>query len=203
MLDEPMVTVAEAAKLLHVHTATIRRYINSGRLPAYRIGRRRLAVRRRDLDRLIEPRAVGQRVPTERAEVDDDWTSLPRRLTPEEQRRGLEALERVKALQAEMLAKRGGVPFPESWELINEMRDERPQDLGGTGDGGWYPLPKRFTADEQRRGLAVMDEAEALQAELLARRGGVLLPESWELIAEMREERMRELMGDDAPEPSA
>jgi len=54
----------------------------------------------------------------------------PRRLPPEEQQRGLAALERMKALSDEIMAERGGVPFSPSWELLNEARDERSRQLG-------------------------------------------------------------------------
>jgi len=51
---------------------------------------------------------------------------------PEERRRGLEALERVERLEAEILKERGGQPFsPPSWELLNESRDERTRGLDG------------------------------------------------------------------------
>ena len=52
-----------------------------------------------------------------------------RRLTPEEQRRALAALERAERTQAKILADRGGEPFSPSWELLNEARDERTRQL--------------------------------------------------------------------------
>ncbi len=54
-LDEEYVTVAEAATLLRVAPSTIRRWIREGDVPAHRIGRRRVALRRADLARLITP----------------------------------------------------------------------------------------------------------------------------------------------------
>jgi excisionase family DNA binding protein len=120
MLDEPMVTIAEAAKLLRVHTATIRRYISSGRLPAYRIGRRRLAVRRRDLDRLIEPRDTGD------------------------------------------------LPQPQGRGPYDDLPAQNGDDGSLAGDDGWLPIRTRLTPEEQRRGLAVMAELQALQAEMLS-----------------------------------
>jgi len=39
-LSERMLTIQEAAHLLHVHANTVRRWSNSGQLRAYRIGRR-------------------------------------------------------------------------------------------------------------------------------------------------------------------
>ena len=51
-------------------------------------------------------------------------TDIPR-LTDEEQQRALEELQRTRAFRALLLAERGGVPFPESWPLIREAREER------------------------------------------------------------------------------
>jgi hypothetical protein len=53
---------------------------------------------------------------------------LPRRMTKEQQRRGLELLAEVKRLRAEQLARYGEFT-PESWVLINEARDERTEQL--------------------------------------------------------------------------
>jgi hypothetical protein len=55
---------------------------------------------------------------------------MPRRLTPEEKQRGLDAMERLKALSDQILAERGGKPFSPSWKLINEARDDRSRQLG-------------------------------------------------------------------------
>ena len=53
VLNEDYVTVPEAAKLLQVHISTIRRWIDSGDLPAHRVGQRRIIVKRGDLANLI------------------------------------------------------------------------------------------------------------------------------------------------------
>ncbi len=55
----------------------------------------------------------------------DDWTRPIPRLTEDEKRRALEAMERAWEFQERLLAARGGVPFPESWPLIREAREER------------------------------------------------------------------------------
>lgn len=52
-----------------------------------------------------------------------------RNLTPEQIRRGLAAMDRIEQLQMEIMERRGGVPFPPSWELINEARDESTRQL--------------------------------------------------------------------------
>ncbi len=48
-------TVAEAAEVLGVSRTTIWRWIESGRLPAYRIGRKTIRIRRADLPSLLKP----------------------------------------------------------------------------------------------------------------------------------------------------
>jgi excisionase family DNA binding protein len=125
-MDEEYVTVAEAAALLRVATSTIRRWIREGDVPAHRIGRRRVALRRADLARLITPARSA-------AEMKDDVAVnepvVGRRLTPEEKARALEAMDRLKELRKRTFEERGGKLFPPSWETINEMRDQRTRQL--------------------------------------------------------------------------
>ena|GEM_PF-4244744 len=56
------------------------------------------------------------------------------RLTLEEQHRGLCALAELERLSAE-IASRHGKLIPESWELINQSRDERTRDLSQAAGG--------------------------------------------------------------------
>ncbi len=53
--DEQLISVAEAAKLLQVSQSTLWRWIDSGKLPAYRIGLRRIRLKRADLQQLVSP----------------------------------------------------------------------------------------------------------------------------------------------------
>ena len=46
-------------------------------------------------------------------------------LTVEDTERGVQAVEDLRRFREELLARRGGIPFPSSRELINQMRDER------------------------------------------------------------------------------
>ncbi|MGI8549330.1 MAG: helix-turn-helix domain-containing protein [Dehalococcoidia bacterium] len=46
-------TVAEAAKLLKVSQSTVWRWINRGEVPAYRVGQRRIRLRRDELAKII------------------------------------------------------------------------------------------------------------------------------------------------------
>ena len=125
-IDEDFVTVAEAATLLRVAPSTVRRWIREGDVPAHRIGRRRVALRRADLARLITPAR-----PT--AEINGNPAAsepvVGRRLTPAEKARALEAMDRLKELRKRTSEERGGKLFPSSRETINEMRDERTRQL--------------------------------------------------------------------------
>jgi excisionase family DNA binding protein len=125
-VDEEFLTVAEAATLLRVAPSTVRRWIREGDVPAYRIGRRRVALKRDDLSNLITP--AGSVAETNRKAVGDQkWE--PRRLTPEEQQQALEALDRAQRHAEETRARRGGKLFPPSWITINEQRNERTRQL--------------------------------------------------------------------------
>ena len=125
-VDEEFVTVAEAATLLRVAPSTVRRWIREGDVPAHRIGRRRVALRRADLARLITPARPGMETSGKLA-GDQKWE--PRRLTPEEKQQALEAMDRARRHAAETTARRGGKLFPPSWITINEQRDERTRQL--------------------------------------------------------------------------
>lgn len=118
---DDILTVEEAAKALRVSTSTLRRRIRYGELPAYRMGGRRLWVRRGDLSSLMSPVH-----PAVNWHEDDD---LDRPLTDEERERGLAALEAMATLSARMLAERRGILFSPSEDLIREAREERTREL--------------------------------------------------------------------------
>jgi excisionase family DNA binding protein len=125
-VDEEFVTVAEAATLLRVAPSTVRRWIRDGDVPAHRIGRRRVVLRRADLARLIVPARPAAEKKNDAA-VDD--LVVGRRLTPEEKQRALDALERAQELAKRTFEERGGKLFPPAWITINEQRDERTRQL--------------------------------------------------------------------------
>jgi excisionase family DNA binding protein len=123
---ESYLTVAQAAQQLLVHPSTIRRWIDRGRLAAYRLGEKRIGVRPSDVARQVAPRRarVGQR---ERMAQADQKLVIPL-LTTEEQRRGLRALAELERISAAIAARHRKL-IPESWELINRSRDERTREL--------------------------------------------------------------------------
>ena len=125
-LVEDYATIDEAAALMRVAPSTIRRWIREGTLPAFRVGQRRLAVKRTDLADLIRPAGTDRENGGGATDVD---RFVRRRLTPEEQERGLAAFERAQRLSRQILERRGGQPFPPSWQVLDELRDERSRQL--------------------------------------------------------------------------
>ena len=125
-IDEDYITVAEAATLLRVAPSTVRRWIRQGDVPAYRIGQRRVALRRGDLAPLITPTRPANAT---KDTVAIDEPVLGRRLTPEEKQQALEVMDRIQQRAKEIQAQRGGKLFSPSWKIINEQRDERSRQL--------------------------------------------------------------------------
>src|SRR5216683_7683687 len=118
--SESYLSVLQAAKQLSVHPSTIRRWIYQGRLPAYRIGDRRIGVRPRDLARLVGPRL---RRPRHRAPAREGEHTIAR-VPGREQRRGLAVFAELVRLR-DHLASKTGPSATESWKLLNRLRDER------------------------------------------------------------------------------
>ncbi len=129
VVDEHLLTVVEVADLLRVSPSTVRRWVRDGDVPAFRIGGRRVGIRRSDLGAVVEPMSNAAE-PREAVPDDNTFHFRPRKLTPDEKARALKAIDEIERLRAEMLAERGGVPFsPPAWELLNEARDERIEQL--------------------------------------------------------------------------
>jgi excisionase family DNA binding protein len=130
-MNMELLTIDETAKLLKVTPTTVRRYISAGQLPALKFGRR-VRIRKEAVENLLSPVTPKRPEATARENggrtKESDWF-VPRLLTPEEQGRALAAVEQLKRLQEELLAKRGGRLFCPSWELLNEARDQRSRDL--------------------------------------------------------------------------
>ena len=118
------VTVSEAAEILHVGTSTLRRWIREKRIPAYRLGERRILLRRGELDSLVTP--VRRRfIPIET----DIERVRNRRLTKEQQQRALAAIERLQQLEREVQTSRQGQTFTPSLQLLDEARTQRDREL--------------------------------------------------------------------------
>ena len=106
-------TVAEAAARLRVSRPTVWRWIDSGQLPAYRIGTRSIRIREEDVERVIAPAAEPKPRPGEpirRREATADPEAL---------------LGKLRQIQADQRARRGGRTLPSSVALIRKAREER------------------------------------------------------------------------------
>ena len=125
-VDEEYLTVAEAATLVRVAPSIVRPWVREGDVPAHRIGRRRVVLRRADLARLITPARPAAETKNNAA---GDDPVVGRRLTPEEKQHALEVMNRIQQRAKEIQARRGGKLFPPSWITINEQRDERTRQL--------------------------------------------------------------------------
>jgi len=127
VVDEKYITVAEAAQLLKVSRSTLWRWIDQGKLPAYRFGQRRVLIRQDDLERLFTP-ARGEKGGG-MAEIEKERERLSRPLTKEEQRKALAALEAAQRFAAELRKRHGDQLFSDSAEIVREMREERTREL--------------------------------------------------------------------------
>jgi excisionase family DNA binding protein len=119
-----LIPVPQAARLLAVHISTIRRWIRQGKLPAYRVGDKGVRVRYDDLMQLLTPLEIEQE---DRVRA-DNRSPRPDRLTDEERHHARAAVVSARTLQDEFRA-RYGTMAPESWELLNESRNERTASL--------------------------------------------------------------------------
>jgi len=114
---DDFVSLSEAAQILRVSEVTLRRWINHGRVRAYRFGPRRIRLRRADLEALVTPAREGGGAVTS----SESLRLVP--MAPSQDDSGVVA--RARALQAALLEKRHGKPLPESWDDINQAREQR------------------------------------------------------------------------------
>ena len=118
-----LLSVAEAARLLRISQSTLWRWIGHGLVPAYRIGPKRVWLKRSELVSITAPAQHGER--HGRNEIGNGRT-VERLLTSAERERGLAAIAEGRKFQAKLLAARGGAAFdPPGWELLHESREER------------------------------------------------------------------------------
>ena len=92
--ETDLMTVDEAATLLKVDRSTIRRWIREGSLSAYRVGPRRVRIRRADLSTTLSP--VSSSSAPLQPQPEGDRRTI--RLSKDEQRRMLEAADRAEQL---------------------------------------------------------------------------------------------------------
>ncbi|HLF78257.1 MAG TPA: helix-turn-helix domain-containing protein [Dehalococcoidia bacterium] len=122
---DDLISVREAAKLLRISESTVWRWIESGRLKAYKLGPKRVCLRRTELrpvlisiepSGLVPPNDLSQYMFPMNPDKDPNLTDE-------------EVIARASALRKQLLAERGGIPFPPSWIEINEAREERSEEL--------------------------------------------------------------------------
>jgi len=126
-LDADLLSVEEAASLMRVDRSTIRRWISSGALPGYRVGRRYVRVKRDDLARMIAPAKGQKEVPAPGMRYVASIDEI-RPHTPEEQKRALDALLEAAEFRQRLREKYGEF-LPGSGELLREIRQERTEQL--------------------------------------------------------------------------
>lgn len=126
--DARFYNVREAARYLGVNRSTVWRWIEAGRLTAYRVGPKAIRIKREDLDRVVVPSRSGSGAPVEpvAAAPVGGPTVVPLPNQALVQRR-LQALARGRALRDATRTRRGGARLSPSWELIREAREERSQ----------------------------------------------------------------------------
>ncbi len=100
-------TVPEAARILEVSPATIWRWIDAEKLPAYRVGPRGIRIKKRDLETVVRPARSKVVTPKEQA-VGDIWAGYDSERARRALRRSAGALVGVdrKALLADIHAGR-------------------------------------------------------------------------------------------------
>ena len=121
-------TVPEAAALLKVSPSTIWRWMKRSELRAYRVGRRHVRLKKAELDQAV-PLAVRSQQAIRWGVQNDQIAQLRRPLTDEEKRRWEAAAEQAEQDAKALLAERGGERFSPSWELLDEVRNERTRQL--------------------------------------------------------------------------
>lgn len=124
-LKDEYLTIPEAADELGVAQSTVRRWIREERLPSYRLGDRRILVKRDDMEHLIvpaRPRKLEIVDITDRSVLERQRN---RRMAPEEQERAFQAIERLRELERELRRSRPGYEWTPVDDLIREAKEQR------------------------------------------------------------------------------
>jgi excisionase family DNA binding protein len=123
--DHTWLTVPEAARELRVSVPTVWRWIRAGRLAASRIGARSVRIRREDL---AASSVATVRAPKRDGEMLEDEYG-PYIDLGDHTLTGDELLALLRTHREAMLARRGGIPLPDSAQAIRDMREMRFEDL--------------------------------------------------------------------------
>ena len=121
-LDD-LVSVREAALILRVSESTVWRWINADVLPSYRVGRKRVYLKRVDLTPV---RRSGRTKAGGLSEADRKRLNAFPMSTPEP---GVDPVALSRALHEKQRAIPGWDTGRQAWEDINEAREERSREL--------------------------------------------------------------------------
>jgi excisionase family DNA binding protein len=116
IVGDEFYTVAQAARLLGVSPATVWRWIVAGKLPAYRVGPRRIRIRKEDLGRVITPARRQDLVPA---------------VGPEQTRRDIFATYDVRRVEEALRLSAGALVGIDRRQLLGDLRKARGQDSRG------------------------------------------------------------------------
>jgi excisionase family DNA binding protein len=98
-----LLTIAEVTNRYRVSRVTVWRWISEGRLPAYRLGQRKVRIKASDLEAVLAPITPGEGGPVNR----------------------MAAIREVERVQAEIARRRGGRPLNDAAEVLARSRSER------------------------------------------------------------------------------
>jgi excisionase family DNA binding protein len=209
-------TVSEAADLLRVSVSTIRRWIRAGTISAHRAGQRRLLLERADVTSAMRTVAPTENGRTRGAQSPAPWpdrdASRHRMAAERDQEMSARNVSNVAPEQIQAGAKSSKIMAPETWEVIREERELHTEQIMNEIDPEFdqfdlgevahmivhspdRPRRRLLTEDEQRRWLAALERAQRMSDRIQERSGVDVFPPSEDIIAEMRDERTRQLTG--------
>ena len=123
--EDDFYTIHEAARTLRVSVSTVWRWIDAGKLAAYRVGQRRVRIKKADLATMVKPFREGRVKMAKSKEPIETF-----KMSPSEAADQLTVIQKARYLQEQILASRCGVPLPPCWQDINEAREQRGAQLG-------------------------------------------------------------------------
>jgi excisionase family DNA binding protein len=117
----------EAADYLRISEATVWRYVDQDIIPAYRLGPKRVWFKREDLDRLLKPlKGPGEK---KERKVNKNYKAIATFPMEAGARSSWDAFDRAADLRERIMARRGGVVFSDSTEIINAAREARSDEV--------------------------------------------------------------------------
>lgn len=128
-LDEEYVNVPEAAERLGVSASTVWRWIDRGRLPAYRVGPRNVRLKVVDVTACVTP--ARPRTPHHMGVILSNEADVRRPMSEEERAQMRDALRLADEAREALRIRLAGQELPPAYVVINESRDARTRQLMG------------------------------------------------------------------------